>query len=143
MIENEKTTVDGGEIEFISKDTKTSELEDKFNLKGGYKKAFLFNFAFVSKNDKFSMGMQKMNSGRRIFIVVMKINGFLHRVHIENVRCKSCGWTGLGANPTVPDLYLGVEDWHSHLAQSWKIDFVSCPICSTKFERPYIWVGDE
>jgi ankyrin repeat protein len=74
-------------------------------------------------------------------IVLLEIGGGLQRIHIEQLTCEVCRWSGVTANPMMPDLYLCIPDQFRHMRDAEKYPVLPCPACGAKLPRHPIWIG--
>ena len=62
------------------------------------------------------------------------------RVTIENASCSFCEWKGIVANPTIPDLYFGMNNEVDILKRMNSMEFLRCPECGSAISRKAIWI---
>ncbi|HEY3566743.1 MAG TPA: hypothetical protein VGP73_02330 [Thermoanaerobaculia bacterium] len=62
------------------------------------------------------------------------------RVFVERVQCDACGAKLMIANPTVADLYFGVENWAELMKRATASGSLRCIQCGEKLPRFAIWV---
>lgn len=97
---------------------------------------------FVRKYSSFSLAFYELgNQNTYMFCLLLEKNGKLQRVQIENVQCKVCGWKGIIANPTIPELYNGCPDRWGALEEAYKTPIVHCPNCNSTLPRHSIWAS--
>ncbi|MDN4621062.1 hypothetical protein QCD85_23290 [Paenibacillus sp. PsM32] len=77
-----------------------------------------------------------------MFCLFMNIADKLQRVQMERVNCSICNWTGIIANPTIPQLYYGCCNRWELLKEANEIPVVNCPFCGHVLPRHSIWVSD-
>jgi hypothetical protein len=85
----------------------------------------------------YPIGIQKM----WMFCLLLDDKEKLHRVQIENTCCKECDWTGIIANPTIPELYYGCPDRWGALEEAYQSPKVGCPNCNSLLPRHSIWTS--
>lgn len=64
------------------------------------------------------------------------------RVRIETTTCQECGWQGIIANPTLPDLYDTVNDKFNEMNKTVQLRTKRCPVCNAKLGRHAIWIAN-
>lgn len=95
---------------------------------------------FVRRHSGFSLIFYRLGKLKNwVFCIVYRVDSRWQRVQIENLTCSQCGWKGLSANPTIPELYLGSPNRWNALEQVGLIQSVDCPVCSAELPRPTIW----
>ena len=62
------------------------------------------------------------------------------RVHIEQIVCESCGWSGRSANTVVGQLYDGSADPANARQKGFALPTVKCQRCSSNLPRPSVWI---
>lgn len=68
------------------------------------------------------------------------------RVQVERVVCGTCGTMQLIANPTISDLYLGMDDWWRVMRDATANGSLGCANCGSALPRFALWtevVADE
>lgn len=97
----------------------------------------------VRKHSSFSLAFYSVGNLKKwMFCLLFDNKEKLQRVQIENVQCKVCNWTGMIANPTIPELYYGCPDRWGALDEAYKTQIVNCPSCNSALPRHSIWVGN-
>ncbi|AKG33932.1 hypothetical protein [Paenibacillus durus] len=74
-----------------------------------------------------------------MFCIVYRVDNTWKRVQIENLTCNECGWQGISANPTIPELYLGTPNRWETLEETDFIYSVKCPQCKQELPRVSLW----
>lgn len=99
---------------------------------------------FVEKNEDFICAMTKysMKDKRDTWIphLFYILDEGLQRIQLETTECTNCNWRGTIANPTLPDLYIMLEDRFELMRKCAQLKQVTCPICNGKLKRDAIWV---
>lgn len=62
------------------------------------------------------------------------------RVTIEKVNCLSCTWNGIAANPSIVDMFFGMNNEIEGIKKMNKYDFINCPKCGNPISRKAIWI---
>jgi predicted RNA-binding Zn-ribbon protein involved in translation (DUF1610 family) len=93
---------------------------------------------FIKENPEFSLVCYLIgHQPRWMFCIVYQLDDTWRRVQIENVICNNCGWKGMSANPSIPELYFGVPNEWETLKKAASTQF--CPQCSQKLSRDSLW----
>lgn len=99
---------------------------------------------FTEKNEGFicAVTKQPMKKMRDIWITFLFfiMDEGLQRIQLETTECTNCNWRGTIANPTLPDLYIMLEDRFELMRKCAQLKQVTCPICNGKLKRDAIWV---
>lgn len=87
----------------------------------------------------FSLGLYKHGSHAKTWtaITLFASSEGWRRVHVERVRCGECGAAHATANPTVADLFLGVDLKDRKTMLSFEKE--RCARCGNSLPRPAIW----
>lgn len=98
---------------------------------------------FPKKYNRFSLAFYPLGD-RNIWIFCLFMNNSdkLQRVQMERVNCSICNWTGIIANPTIPELYYACPNRWELLKEANEIPVVNCPVCSHILPRHSIWISD-
>lgn len=103
-----------------------------------------YKIKFTERNENFicAITKQPMKKGKEIWIAFLFfiMDDGLQRIQLETTECTNCGWRGTIANPTLPDLYLMLEDRFELMRKSAQLKKVTCPICNGRLKRDAIWV---
>lgn len=95
---------------------------------------------FVETHEVVDLAYHVVGPRRTAFwLLLLKTKIGLQRVHLEHIECTQCRMMLDAANPTVPDLYLGVPSLESALARAWSQPIVGCPVCGATLARRVIW----
>ncbi|MEJ8307399.1 hypothetical protein [Saccharibacillus sacchari] len=97
---------------------------------------------FVKKHQNFSLACYSLGTSLWMFCLLLKKEGKLYKVQLENAECEVCKWTGQIANPTIPELYFGCRNRWDAMEEAYKAPFVPCPKCHSVLSRPTIWIDD-
>ena len=73
------------------------------------------------------------------FLLLLKTDSSLQRVHIEHLLCEVCAWYGATANPMLVDLYAGVQNVWEVMRNAERYAVLPCPKCGSKLPRHPIW----
>lgn len=95
---------------------------------------------FSNKYNDFSVGFSKGGAIGWVATVLYNYDKEIHRVQLENGKCKKCEWSGIIANPTDVLLFINVKNNIEIMRKAWELPMLGCPICNEKLERPAIWV---
>lgn len=103
-----------------------------------------YKIEFTEKNEDFICAMTKHPMKKRRdawfpYLFYIMEEG-LQRIQLETTECTNCNWRGTIANPTLPDLYIMLEDRFELMRKSAQLKQVTCPICNGKLKRDAIWV---
>lgn len=104
---------------------------------------FDWTLDFVSRHKTdFRCGFYKAGQAVKFWtlLVLLKTPAGHQEVQLENLVCDNCHWSGVAANPTLPDLYFGGSECRAAVARAWMLKQSPCPICGAKLPRPAIWV---
>lgn len=97
---------------------------------------------FVNKYHSFSIAFYPLGKFNKwMFCLLFHTSDKLQRVQIENVHCTNCNWTGIIANPTFPELYLGCPDRWAVQNEAYESPKVNCPTCNHGLPRYAIWTS--
>ena len=103
-----------------------------------------YKIEFAEKNVKFlcAMTKQPMKKAGDMWIAFLFfiMDEGLQRIQLEITECTNCNWRGTIANPTLPDLYIMLEDRFELMRKCSQLKQVTCPICNRKLKRDAIWV---
>ena len=91
---------------------------------------------FVNRNECLSVALYKLP--RR--------NLWIHRVFydqgmsiipvcLEKIACEKCDWSGFIANPSIPELFYGLENSEKVLKEASNYKSISCKVCSSRLPR--------
>lgn len=96
--------------------------------------------SFVEKHDSMELAYHVVGPRKSVlWLLLLKTRSGLQRVHLEQLECARCRAMLNAANPTLPDLYLGVPSRDSALEHAWAQPVVMCPVCGATLDRPAIW----
>jgi hypothetical protein len=72
--------------------------------------------------------------------VIATLKSKLTRIHLQQVKCSHCGWTGIGGTTAEPDLYIGFgPDFQGKYSNAQQAPACSCPQCDTQMEDHIVW----
>src|SRR3954462_7942338 len=75
---------------------------------------------FVETHAEFYLGRRVVGPRKReLWLLLLSTATGLQRVQIERLACPHCGATSRGANPTEPDLYIGLSSSKEPLDKAW------------------------
>lgn len=100
----------------------------------------------LEKFTNIKLAFGKVGDWNHFPYVILNINNNYQRVHLEIIKCSSCYWEGMSANPLVTDLYLGVAKEFNEfelMSKAKNYPLKSCPNCKSKLPRYPIWLEGE
>lgn len=141
ILENKsKIFLDGQSVYLLDSSLfKSIEIEEEINgIKVNAMDLVEKMMKFVKENTDFSIICYQL--GRNwMFCIVFSLDGTWQRVQIENLTCDKCGWQGISANPTIPELYLGTPNRWEALEKTNFSQTVTCPQCKSELPRVSLW----
>ncbi len=152
MLSNElqQINIDGQQL-FFPNLRQWEEIAETRNIDNSEVGDLLINEFFRIKHvlEKFTyvkLAYGKVGNWNHYPYVILSINNNYQRVHLETLKCNSCSWVGMSANPLISDLYLGVEKKNNEfelMSRAKNYPLKSCPNCKSKLPRYPIWVEGE
>ncbi len=103
---------------------------------------FSATLEIVGAHEELDLGLFRFRKGECWMPVVVARRGErAQRVHIHNLTCETCGWSGLVGNPCYWELYLEAPEKNEALDRAFGIPRFQCPDCGDEFEVRIFWVA--
>ena len=100
----------------------------------------LWAVRFVSGHHEFSLSRREFGLRNKVqWMILLSAAHGRQRVEVEQVACESCSMSVCLANPTLPDLYVGLSNLYDLLDRTWEMPTVPCPVCRSVLPRRAVW----
>jgi hypothetical protein len=145
--------VDGQQLYFLTKQEWLDLLESGTFMEETIPQRLLkkikdIDLPFANRHEDLVLGLGIMGMKNNVFSYPLyKVGNRYQRISLERVICSSCGWKGRAGSPLVSEIYFGVPKnvLLKSIMDRARVEFpeVSCPKCSSPFDRFFIWVENQ